>query len=108
MPGLLYLMRHISFKKEIAVMIQNATLQCVYTLLAKYSVPIAVKFSQTCPLPPDLPEADSIRAINQYWRDTLARFPRDTMVARSYLVDVCQLDEWISLLERGVIPEIFA
>lgn len=85
---------------------QNKTKQVVHSLLTKHSPTAADSFQSDCQVGVKASESDSIAVINQYFRDVLGAKPRDTMEARTYLVDDCCLKEWLSLLERGVIPEV--
>lgn len=89
-------------------MVSNTTLQAVCDLLQKHNSTYVETLIATCRIDDGLSVGESIAIINQHFRDLLGAKPRNTMEARSYLVDDCSLTEWLSLLERGVIVEIDA
>ncbi len=84
----------------------NAATQAMYLLLSRYSVIAAVKFWNECHVPFGCDAARAVVLINRYWRDVLGAQDHCTREARSYLIDDCPFHEWLSLFERGVIPEI--
>lgn len=80
--------------------------EAVYQLLITKNCAVAPYFMDTCQVPSESTERVAISIINQFWRDLLGRQPHDTMEARSFLVDDCNFNEWLSLLERGILPEV--
>ena len=78
----------------------------VHQLLLTKNCAVASHFDSTCHVPEAASEQEAIALVNCFWRDLLGRQPYDTMEARSFLVDDCSFDEWMSLLERGIIPEV--
>ncbi len=94
------------FFYEIVVMKVNTIKQAVCELLIAHQSAALSAFETQCVLPHPCTDAEAIGLINQFWRDLLGRQPRDTMEARSYLLDECCPEEWLSLFERGVLPEV--
>ncbi len=75
----------------------------VYSLLSRHCVVEASRFLIEFKGEPGCTIDREMVLINRYWRDALSRRECDSMEARSYLVDGCVFEEWVSLFERGVV-----
>lgn len=84
----------------------TVALQSIFLLVARYNMAAAARFMIDIELEDNCTLERAIVLINRYWRDNLARCQRDTMDARTYLIDDCSFEDWLSLFERGVIPEL--
>jgi len=87
-------------------MTANVVVQSVYQLLSRHSIQLATQFMLEFQLEPECSTERAIVLVNRHWRDVLAKRPYSTMEVRTYLVDDCPLLEWVSLFERGVLPEL--
>lgn len=84
----------------------HVAVQTVFLTLSRYDSVLATNFMLQFQLEDGCTLERAIVLLNRHWRDVLGQQPRNTMEARSFLVDACSLPEWVSLFERGVIPEL--
>lgn len=78
----------------------------IYTALAGYDVACAWRFVNEYVEPSGDSIHDHIRACNRYWREQLSGCMVNTMNVRAYLIDNCDLHDWLRLFAQNVAPVI--
>ncbi len=78
----------------------------VFMLVSRVDTLAAGRFRMEFQLEEECDIRRAMVLVNRYWRDYLARLPSDTMHARSFLLDDAPFNEWLSLFERGILPEL--
>lgn len=78
----------------------------IYTALAGYDVACAWRFVNDYNEPVSDNYNDHISACNRYWRDQLAGSMVNTLHVRAYLIDNCDLADWLRLFAQNVAPVI--